>query len=165
MGEDQSAVVPEPSGFQCTRCGDCCRGFSDSFGVLLFPEDICRLSEGFGFSKATVLTRYTRHLRVETPLGAVRIPALVHEKGNCIFLRHDNLCAIQHFKPTQCTRTPFSFFWDGGRPYACMENVSIPDDWSSTDLDRDLVTSLLQTQDQQKGLDNGRTHSEATGQD
>lgn len=163
MGENQSAVVLEPPGFRCTQCGDCCCGFSADVGVLLFPEDIEQLSHGLGVSKATFLGEYTRGL-ASALLGTPRLPALVHEEGRCVFLTGEGRCGIHAFKPTQCRRTPFSFFWDGERSYECMKGVPIPEDWTSVDLDRDLVQCLLETHNL-GGDDYGEVYSCASKSD
>jgi Fe-S-cluster containining protein len=36
--------------FECDRCGECCSGLSKTKGIILFPEDIKRISKMLNLS-------------------------------------------------------------------------------------------------------------------
>ena len=154
MGEVDFPLTSQPPGFNCARCGECCRRFSDKFCVMLFPRDITRLACGLGILESDVLTRYCKPKKLRLPELELSIQILNRCGDRCVFLEESGLCCVNDFKPVQCTRTPFSYFWDGHRRFECMREVALPDDWSSDSLDRDLVEDLVRSQ-QAKGGVNG----------
>lgn len=104
-----SPVTPEDSIlFQCLRCGDCCRGVSDS--IMLEPMDIYRLG---------------RHLRAkgkpiegtEDVLCLYAHPALLDhgfpvfllntDADACVFLR-DGKCTVYEARPRVCRLYPIA---------------------------------------------------------
>lgn len=102
---------PENLSFDCTRCGDCCRGWQ----VMLGPGEAERLSsfEWRGrddelADEAVVVRRGARSILARTSDGA------------CVFLGAENQCRIhEHFggeaKPLMCRLFPFGFLPVGDR--------------------------------------------------
>ena len=137
--------MPETSpGFTCNKCGKCCKGFSEERGVSIWPSDAARISNQLGLEKATFLTTYCDAKEIEINKGTVTIHLLKSIEGNCIFLSEENLCTIHDFKPVQCVKTPFDFFWDRLQPppYECLENIDLPLDWDTSESDNLLIESL-----------------------
>jgi Fe-S-cluster containining protein len=130
--------------YDCTKCGECCRNFSDEKGVILFPRDIREISNYLGLSTKDFQINYS-NLSWQDSQG--RLPALYilkHKHGNCIFLDDSGLCKIYSSRPIQCQRAPFNFFWSGSLDYAyeCWETADVPPKWSSNELDHSLLTEL-----------------------
>ena len=111
---------PENLRFECTRCGDCCRGWQ----ILLGPGELERLSALDWTGRVDTL--------VETNI-VDRVPSQRRESGQrgqnilarrpdgaCVFLGAENQCQIhEHFggetKPLVCRLFPFGFLPVGDR--------------------------------------------------
>jgi Fe-S-cluster containining protein len=117
--------------------------------VVLFPWDVRRLCDGLGLSQAEFTSRYLR----ATPMavGARNLPLLGEKDGQCVFLARDNRCLVHEFKPTQCARGPFGFFWRGERDFACMKDVRVPTSWSSVSADRELMIRNVREEERMYG--------------
>ena len=137
-------MLQQLPGFKCTKCGDCCRGFSEERAVFLFPKDVKRIAAGLAISERSFIESYTFSKLIQTELGKIEVRFLRHVEGSCVFLAKDSTCSIHDFKPEQCQRTPFGFFWDGGRPFECMKDVELPDGWSSESSDEELILTLFE---------------------
>ena len=128
----------------CAKCGECCRGFSKEKLVFLFPRDIELISSKLNITQKYFVSKYCDVIFLETKIKTINLHTLKYKRGECIFLE-SNLCLIFDFKPIQCQRAPFMFFWGGDIDYnyKCLHGVSIPDDWSSENFDKELLDSLL----------------------
>ena len=81
--------------FECTRCGDCCKGYG---GTYLTASDITTISDFIGVDAAEFRQRYC-------VLSGNR-PVLVQKSdGYCIF--YDQGCGIHSVKPRMCRQWPF----------------------------------------------------------
>ena len=81
--------------FDCTLCGDCCKGYG---GTFLEEADIEAIARFVGVSTSRLRADYTRIS------GGRRI--LAQGKGGyCIFW--DGLCTIHSVKPHMCRQWPF----------------------------------------------------------
>jgi Fe-S-cluster containining protein len=81
--------------FDCTRCGDCCKGFG---GTYLTQKDVDAISRFLGITAEALLIRFTQ-------LSGDR-PVIAQQKdGYCVFW--DKLCSIHPVKPEMCRRWPF----------------------------------------------------------
>lgn len=110
-------VFPDFARFECTRCGDCCRGVQ----VMLGRDEARRLKklswEGLApdLAKATVVTEEV------TGKDGRKRTVLAHGTDDaCVFLGSDNQCRIhQHFgaeaKPLMCRLFPFGFLSVGNK--------------------------------------------------
>ena len=127
--------------FTCTKCGKCCRGFSENRGVILFPEDVNRIVTKLNISLESFKATYCYSEELITKKKALTLFFLRHVSGRCIFLNHSNLCNIYEFKPIQCQKRPFYLFWNPEEclDYKCMKNVKIPEKWSTDDEDFELI--------------------------
>ena len=81
--------------FDCTLCGDCCRGFG---GTYLSESDITSISEHVSVSPGQFVRNYC------APSGS-RLVLRQRQDGYCIFW--DKVCTIHAVKPRMCRRWPF----------------------------------------------------------
>ncbi len=81
--------------FQCTQCGDCCKGFG---GTYLTQEDMAAIAAHLDIPLATFKQRYC------APSGKRHVLAQ-REDGFCIFF--DRNCTIHAIKPAMCRKWPF----------------------------------------------------------
>ena len=81
--------------FECTKCGDCCRGYG---GTYLTEQDIQRIAEYIDIDREIFIAKYCS-LSGDTPLIAQK------KDGYCIFW--DELCTIHPVKPRMCKQWPF----------------------------------------------------------
>ncbi len=129
----------------CTKCGDCCRGISEEHGVVLFPKDLEIIPTELGISLKEFKARYCYSQQVTTKRKRLELYFLCYIKGQCIFLEKNGLCQIYEFRPIQCQRAPLQFFWNGKLDYEydCTKNLKIPNDWTSSADDNELLNSLF----------------------
>jgi Fe-S-cluster containining protein len=88
MGSDQPL-------FECTRCGDCCRGYG---GTYLTESDIAAISAFVGVGETEFRQRYC-------VLSGNRPVLIQQSNGYCIF--YDQGCGIHPVKPRMCRQWPF----------------------------------------------------------
>ena len=81
--------------FDCTLCGDCCKGFG---GTYLTKADIDTISRYIGVTTKEFISEYT------SPSGSKRLIAQ-GENRYCIFW--DKVCTIHPVKPRMCRQWPF----------------------------------------------------------
>lgn len=81
--------------FECTRCGDCCKGYG---GTFLTESDISAISASIGVSASEFLERYC-------VLSGKRPVLSQQSNGYCIF--YDQGCSIHPVKPRMCRQWPF----------------------------------------------------------
>lgn len=81
--------------FDCTLCGDCCKGYG---GTYLEAADIDAIARFIGISARRLLAKYTR-------LSGGRRLLAQGKSGYCIFW--DRVCTIHPVKPHMCRQWPF----------------------------------------------------------
>lgn len=81
--------------FECTMCGDCCRGFG---GTYLTDNDIEAIAAHLGLSRTAFVTEYCT-------LSGKRYLLAQGEDGFCIFYKQK--CAIHAIKPRMCRTWPY----------------------------------------------------------
>ena len=81
--------------FNCTLCGECCKGYG---GTYLTAVDVDAIAAYLGISSAAFINGYTR-------LSGKRRLIAQGENGYCIFW--DKLCTIHPVKPRMCRRWPY----------------------------------------------------------
>jgi len=81
--------------FECTQCGECCKGFG---GTYVSSEDIERIANFLNLSPDTLRRRYC------APSGR-RLVLAQQENGYCVFW--DRICTIHPVKPRMCRMWPF----------------------------------------------------------
>ncbi len=128
----------------CTKCGECCKGFSDDKSVILFPCDFDIIPKKINMRVQDFKKKYCNLTQLETEIKTINIYTLKHTQSECVFL-DDNICKIFDHRPIQCQRAPFRFFWNGvlDYQYECLQKVSIPSEWSSEKYDKELLSSLF----------------------
>ena len=82
--------------FECTQCGQCCKGFG---GTYVSAEDIEALAAYLKISPLAVKEKYL------APSGN-RLVLAQGADGFCVFCR-DNRCRIHPVKPRMCRAWPF----------------------------------------------------------
>lgn len=111
------APARDELGFQCARCGRCCR----TIRVPLTDVDLWRLAEATALPPATLVEWLAPDAIDMTgePETFVRLPegrrlmVLGHANGGCRFL-HAEQCSVHPARPTACRAFPF--FVEDGRP-------------------------------------------------
>ena len=81
--------------FECTRCGDCCKGYG---GTYLTESDISTISAFIGVSAPEFLQSFC-------VLSGQRPVLAQQANGYCIF--YDQGCRIHAVKPRMCRQWPF----------------------------------------------------------
>jgi uncharacterized protein len=81
--------------FECTRCGDCCKGYG---GTFLTESDISAISDFIGVDAA----EFRRRCCV---LSGDHLVLAQRSDGYCIF--YDQGCGIHSVKPRMCRQWPF----------------------------------------------------------
>lgn len=81
--------------FQCTQCGECCRGYG---GTYVTEADIAAIADYLNLTVAEVKQRYCV-LSGGKPIVAQR------PDGFCVFFGRN--CTIHPVKPLMCRRWPF----------------------------------------------------------
>jgi len=95
--------------FECTRCGDCCRGAPGY--VWVTDTEIGRAADFLGMVEGTFRRQFVRRV-------GSRWSFRERDDGDCVFYRDG--CVIYPVRPTQCVIFPF---WGN--------NVRSPDDWEA----------------------------------
>jgi Fe-S-cluster containining protein len=95
--------------FECSRCGDCCRGPGY---IWLSTGEIDRLAGHLDMSVDAFVRRYLR-----TVTG--RVALVDNTEGDCVFWADG--CTVYAERPTQCRTFPF---W--------TQNVVRPESWART---------------------------------
>ena len=106
---------PENLRFECTQCGDCCRGWQ----ILLGPGELERLS-GLDWRGRVDRLVETKIVAGVSPHRGRHNVLARRADGSCVFLGAENQCQIhEHFgdetKPLVCRLFPFSFLPVGDR--------------------------------------------------
>jgi Fe-S-cluster containining protein len=85
--------------FTCTRCGDCCTGFTGT--VEVSDAEISALATRLELAEDEFRRRYTRRMSA----GFVSL----REKPNndCVFWAEGHGCLVYEDRPTQCRTWPF----------------------------------------------------------
>lgn len=89
-----------PIRFECTACGKCCTGNSETHYIALNTQEAEKLRLHLGVSESWFRRRYVEHLTREG--WAIRM-----RNGRCVFLGEDMQCSIYALRPTQCQTYPF----------------------------------------------------------
>lgn len=96
--------------FHCNKCGNCCRNLQP-FSIVIFPSDVSSISEHLNVSNKIFLQKFCTSKNICIESQNIRIFYMnILSNGNCPFL-NNNTCSIHEYKPIQCKRTPFNFFF------------------------------------------------------
>lgn len=89
-----------PLHFECTACGKCCTGNSESHYIALSRREADKLQAHLKVSTAWFKRRYIEHLTRDS--WGIRMT-----NGQCVFLGEGKQCSIYSLRPTQCRTYPF----------------------------------------------------------
>lgn len=128
--------------FECTRCGECCKNLNSENVVFLFPEDSECISSKLQLSMDEFHSKYCNEELIPTDVGMIKIHSIKSKQGICPFLA-ENMCTIHEFKPIQCQKGPFNFFWDGVLRFECMKTAVIPKNWDSRESDLQILKKII----------------------
>lgn len=127
--------------FECTMCGECCRGFGAERFVPLIDNDIQGLSALLGISIASFKKRYTEERSIKFGKQAIQVDALTSIDGDCVFLESDGLCAVQEKKPFICMNSPeFLLKKSMARDFDCMKGLAEDDD---PEVEAEYINGIL----------------------
>jgi len=131
--------------FECEKCGECCRGFSEELGIVLFPDDIYRIPKMLNISSEVFKKKYCYQEEMITKFKRLTIYMLKDINGKCIFLNESNLCEIHEFKPIQCLKGPINIYWDYKMWCNCkkIKTIKLPDDWTTEEEDLKLISTFF----------------------
>ena len=103
--------------FKCKRCGCCCKNGI----VILYPEDIDRISSYLGLKKIDFVRLYCKKTKLSAN-GLCDVEIYYLDLPDvCMFLSEDNLCTIEKAKPMQCKFSPESYFNSIGTWKNCVQ--------------------------------------------
>lgn len=91
-----NADPTRPDIFECTQCGECCKGYG---GTYVSEADIARIAAFLDESPETVIRNYCRASGRRRLIGQA-------DNGYCVFAK-DGRCAIHPVKPRMCRRWPY----------------------------------------------------------
>lgn len=113
--------------FACTQCGFCCKKLK-RYAVMLFPEDITKLSNSCKITEAQFIKRYCEYKDIAFADECLHICFLKTDHTDCPFLT-ENRCSVHSEKPIQCSRTPYHFFayYDIWGYMPCVEKEGFPE--------------------------------------
>ena len=86
--------------FECTGCGECCRGGGD-YHVFVTYSEAKRMCSHLGLSWSWFQRRYLARLEDGTAVLASRAD------DRCVFLDRDGRCRVYGARPVQCSTYPF----------------------------------------------------------
>lgn len=128
-------------GFSCKRCGFCCKNGI----VILYPEDVYKISAYLGLKQACFVKKYCKEIRLcINDSNSLNIYYL-DISDFCVFLSNENLCVINEVKPLQCKLAPESYFNSIETWRNCIQFSSINEKpiWDSELSDEYFVEKLI----------------------
>lgn len=87
--------------FECTGCGDCCRGNPNQYYIHLSSQEAGKIRDSLGISDAWFKRRYL--VRLDAASFGIRMAAA----GHCSFLSNKGKCRIYSVRPAQCRTYPW----------------------------------------------------------
>ncbi|HIH87560.1 MAG TPA: YkgJ family cysteine cluster protein [Methanosarcinales archaeon] len=103
-------------GFECMRCGECCRARSGDNTVILFPDEIRLIMDTHGMTPDDVCEHSIPQFIDDSGiLHCFEWVLKRHSSGDCIFIQADNNCMLYQQRPWICSTYPFFLgFTNGG---------------------------------------------------
>lgn len=110
---DEVADAIETIGFECTRCGVCCRGYGDESHVAtVFPEEVRAITNTHEYDWRDVVRPMPFGLADDGTGETIEWSLATDECGDCRFLESTEEgatnCTIYADRPTICRTYPFS---------------------------------------------------------
>ncbi len=95
-------------GFECTRCGECCRSRLGDNCVIVFPDEVLPIMEAQNLGWDDVCKPSTpQFIDNSKTLHSFEWELNRHSNGACTFLNEDNTCSIYSCRPWICRTYPF----------------------------------------------------------
>lgn len=95
-------------GFECIRCGECCRSFSGDNRVIVFPVEVKKIIKINKLNWNEVCKPSNPMFIDETGiLHAFEWELNRHESGDCVFINDNYTCKIYDQRPWICMTYPF----------------------------------------------------------
>ena len=127
------------------KCGGavCCKNMGIDRRVIIFPQDAKKISNHLNLTLKEFLQKYCYNEPEKiNKTKTIDVYYLNYTKDkDCVFLEN-NLCSIHNFKPVQCKEGPINFLWTGDRIYECMDDIKIPEGFSTDLSDAKLFETL-----------------------
>ena len=106
-------------GFECMRCGECCRAGSGDNTVILFPDEIRLIMDTYGMTRDEVCEHsIPQFIDNSGILHCFEWVLKRHSNGNCIFIQADNTCMLyqrrHQQRPWICSTYPFFLAFTNG---------------------------------------------------
>ena len=95
-------------GFECTRCGECCRSHQGDNSVIVFPDEVLRIMDANNLSWHNVCKPSApQFIDNNNTLHSFEWELKRHDNGSCTFLNRDNTCSVYFWRPWICRTYPF----------------------------------------------------------
>ena len=102
-------------GFDCMRCGECCRAGSGDNTVILFPDEIQLVMDTHGMTPDEVCEpSLPWFIDGKGILHCFEWVLNRHSSGDCKFIQHDNTCMLYQQRPWICRTYPFFLAFTNG---------------------------------------------------
>lgn len=134
-----------PPGFDCNKCGKCCRNFGPEIGVRFLPSDVARIAKHLSLTKAEFYRQYLTIRVEEIESYKFYYFAMESKTKDCPFVLEDETCGIHEVKPEQCIRGPYGILYPTAvsSDYDCAKDLNVPENWDTRKADQDYVGNLL----------------------
>lgn len=93
--------VQQPVSFQCSGCGECCRGDPDTHYIELLPGEAKAIYKYLDIGRKA----FERDYMVNLP--AIGKGVRITEQGYCSLLSSDKRCSVYEVRPLQCSSYPY----------------------------------------------------------
>ncbi|MCL7412689.1 MAG: YkgJ family cysteine cluster protein [ANME-2 cluster archaeon] len=95
-------------GFECKRCGECCRSHQADNSVIVFPDEVFRIMDANDLGWYDVCKPSAPQF-IDTihTLHSFEWELKRHSNGSCTFIHDDNVCRIYFWRPWICRTYPF----------------------------------------------------------
>jgi len=98
----------ERIGFECTRCGHCCKGFEDEHTATVFPEEIRAIQDRGDYDWRDVARPMPYGLDADGDGETFEWALQTDDCGDCTFYEERGACSIYGDRPLICRTYPFS---------------------------------------------------------
>lgn len=133
----------EIKSFECKKCGKCCKDINKNKTVILFPDDIRKLSDYLKVTSDEIKKNYCKIIKNLHKRRKIIYGLKSQANGNCIFLDKDNTCRVHSIKPTQCRLGPIDFMQEYMEDYECVSSLPKEKRYSTFEQDIELFKNLL----------------------
>jgi Fe-S-cluster containining protein len=102
-------------GFECLKCGDCCRARSGDNTVMLFPDEIRLIMDTHGMDLDDICEpSVPQFIDYSGILHCFEWVLKRHSNWDCRFIQTDNTCMLYQQRPWICSTYPFFLLFTNG---------------------------------------------------